>query len=48
MMARLPYTALRGGIFTHPTAGEGLTALLSGTPRFAEAMPIALAHGTAQ
>lgn len=33
MMARMPYTALRRGIFTHPTMGEGLTFLLSGTPR---------------
>ena len=42
MMARMPYTALRGGIFTHPTAGEGLTFLLSGAPRLAEGMAIAL------
>ena len=48
MMARLPYTALRGGIFTHPTAGEGLTVLLSGAPRLPEAVPIALAHDAAQ
>ena len=48
MMSRMPYTALRSGIFTHPTAGEGLTVLLSGTPRLPEAMPIALAHGAAQ
>lgn len=32
MMARMPYTALRGGIFAHPTVAEGLIALLSGTP----------------
>ena len=42
MMARMPYTALRGGIFTHPTAGEGLVFLLSGTPRLPEGMAIAL------
>jgi len=32
MMAGLPYTALRAGIFTHPTVAEGLTFLLAGTP----------------
>jgi pyruvate/2-oxoglutarate dehydrogenase complex dihydrolipoamide dehydrogenase (E3) component len=32
MIGRLPYTTLRTGIFTHPTAAEGLTTLLSGTP----------------
>jgi pyruvate/2-oxoglutarate dehydrogenase complex dihydrolipoamide dehydrogenase (E3) component len=32
MMARMPYTALRGGIFAHPTAAEGLAALLSSPP----------------
>jgi pyruvate/2-oxoglutarate dehydrogenase complex dihydrolipoamide dehydrogenase (E3) component len=32
MMAGLPYTALRAGIFAHPTAAEGLTFLLAGTP----------------
>jgi hypothetical protein len=42
MMSRMPYAALRGGIFTHPTAGEGLTVLLSGTPRLPEAVPIPL------
>jgi len=36
MMAGLPYTALRAGIFTHPTAAEGLTFLLSGTPTTAQ------------
>jgi hypothetical protein len=36
MMAGLPYTALRAGIFAHPTAAEGLTALLSGTPARAQ------------
>ena len=32
MMARMPYTALRGGIFAHPTTAEGLAALLSSRP----------------
>jgi pyruvate/2-oxoglutarate dehydrogenase complex dihydrolipoamide dehydrogenase (E3) component len=32
MIGHLPYTALRTGIFTHPTAAEGLTGLLSGAP----------------
>jgi pyruvate/2-oxoglutarate dehydrogenase complex dihydrolipoamide dehydrogenase (E3) component len=32
MMVGLPYTALRAGIFAHPTAAEGLTFLLAGTP----------------
>jgi pyruvate/2-oxoglutarate dehydrogenase complex dihydrolipoamide dehydrogenase (E3) component len=32
MMAGLPYAALRAGIFAHPTAAEGLTFLLAGTP----------------
>jgi pyruvate/2-oxoglutarate dehydrogenase complex dihydrolipoamide dehydrogenase (E3) component len=32
MMARMPYTALRGGIFAHPAVAEGLIALLSGKP----------------
>nr|WP_274532100.1 hypothetical protein [Ktedonobacter racemifer] len=27
MMGKLPYTALRDGIFTHPTLAEGLNAL---------------------
>jgi len=27
MMGKLPYTALREGIFTHPTLAEGLNAL---------------------
>ena len=34
MMARMPYTALRDGIFAHPTAVEGLTVLLAGPPAF--------------
>jgi len=32
MIGRMPYTTLRSGIFAHPTAGEGLNALLGGTP----------------
>jgi hypothetical protein len=32
MVGRMPYTTLRTAIFAHPTAAEGLTALLSGTP----------------
>jgi pyruvate/2-oxoglutarate dehydrogenase complex dihydrolipoamide dehydrogenase (E3) component len=32
MVGRMPYTTLRTAIFTHPTAAEGLTTLLSGTP----------------
>ena len=32
MIGRLPYITLRTGIFTHPTAAEGLATLLSGTP----------------
>ena len=32
MMAHMPYTALRGGIFAHPTVAEGLTALLGSAP----------------
>ena len=32
MIGRMPYTTLRTGIFTHPTAAEGLTTLLSATP----------------
>lgn len=32
MMAGLPYTALRAGIFAHPTVAEGLTFLLAGMP----------------
>jgi pyruvate/2-oxoglutarate dehydrogenase complex dihydrolipoamide dehydrogenase (E3) component len=29
MLGRLPYTALRDALFTHPTAAEGLTVLLA-------------------
>lgn len=32
MIGRLPYTALRDGIFAHPTAAEGLIALFSAPP----------------
>jgi pyruvate/2-oxoglutarate dehydrogenase complex dihydrolipoamide dehydrogenase (E3) component len=32
MIGHVPYTTLHKGIFTHPTVGEGLTALLSNTP----------------
>jgi pyruvate/2-oxoglutarate dehydrogenase complex dihydrolipoamide dehydrogenase (E3) component len=32
MLGRLPYTVLRDAIFTHPTAAEGLTALLASVP----------------
>jgi pyruvate/2-oxoglutarate dehydrogenase complex dihydrolipoamide dehydrogenase (E3) component len=40
MLGGLPFTTLRDGIFTHPTAAEGLTALLAdvapkATPEFA-------------
>ena len=27
MMGKLPYTALRDGVFTHPTLAEGLNSL---------------------
>jgi pyruvate/2-oxoglutarate dehydrogenase complex dihydrolipoamide dehydrogenase (E3) component len=32
MLGELPYTALRDGIFTHPTVAEGLTVLLANVP----------------
>jgi pyruvate/2-oxoglutarate dehydrogenase complex dihydrolipoamide dehydrogenase (E3) component len=32
MLGALPYTALRDGIFTHPTMAEGLTVLLANVP----------------
>jgi pyruvate/2-oxoglutarate dehydrogenase complex dihydrolipoamide dehydrogenase (E3) component len=32
MLGELPYTALRDGIFTHPTVAEGLTVLLASVP----------------
>jgi hypothetical protein len=35
MMGQLPFTVLRDGLFTQPTAAEGLTVLLAnvGAPR---------------
>jgi probable pyridine nucleotide-disulfide oxidoreductase len=35
MLGNQPYTILRDGIFTHPTAAEGLTMLLSSVPQVA-------------
>jgi pyruvate/2-oxoglutarate dehydrogenase complex dihydrolipoamide dehydrogenase (E3) component len=32
MLGKLPYTALRDAIFTHPTVAEGLTVLLASVP----------------
>ena len=32
MLGKLPYTALRDAIFTHPTMAEGLTVLLTNVP----------------
>jgi hypothetical protein len=32
MLAGLPYTALRDGVFTHPTIAEGLTVLFADEP----------------
>ena len=32
MMAKLPYTALRDAVFTHPTMAEGLGPLFTGVP----------------
>jgi pyruvate/2-oxoglutarate dehydrogenase complex dihydrolipoamide dehydrogenase (E3) component len=32
MMGKLPYTALRDAVFTHPTMAEGLAALFGGVP----------------
>ena len=29
MLGKLPFTALRDALFTHPTAAEGLTVLLA-------------------
>lgn len=37
MMGRMPFTALRDAIFTHPTAAEGLTVLLADLPSLEEA-----------
>lgn len=36
MLGRLPFTALRDALFTHPTAAEGLTVLLASVPAAAE------------
>ncbi|MGH7139515.1 MAG: FAD-dependent oxidoreductase, partial [Pirellulales bacterium] len=33
MLGRMPYTALRDAIFTHPTAAEGLIGLFSNPPK---------------
>ena len=33
MLGGLPFTVLRDALFTHPTAAEGLTVLLSDVPR---------------
>jgi len=32
MMGRLPFTALRDAVFTHPTMAEGLGPLFGGVP----------------
>jgi pyruvate/2-oxoglutarate dehydrogenase complex dihydrolipoamide dehydrogenase (E3) component len=32
MIGKMPYTALREGIFAHPTIAEGLTVLFASTP----------------
>jgi hypothetical protein len=32
MMGKLPYTALRDAVFTHPTMAEGLGPLFGGVP----------------
>src|SRR6516165_7987701 len=37
MMAKLPYTALRDAVFTHPTMAEGLGPLFGGVPARAPA-----------
>jgi pyruvate/2-oxoglutarate dehydrogenase complex dihydrolipoamide dehydrogenase (E3) component len=34
ILARLPYTALRDSIFTHPTMAEGLNVLLANVPAY--------------
>ncbi len=33
MMGKLPYTALRDGIFSHPTLAEGLNTLFAAMER---------------
>ena len=37
MMGKLPYTALRDAVFTHPTMAEGLGALFGGVPAHTQA-----------
>ena len=39
MVGRLPYTALRDAIFTHPTTAEGLVFLLASVPAMARQQP---------
>lgn len=39
MLAKLPYTALRDAIFTHPTMAEGLTVLFAAVPPRSQAVP---------
>ena len=43
MMGKLPYTALRDAVFTHPTMAEGLGPLFGGVPAraYAGAKPAA-------
>jgi probable pyridine nucleotide-disulfide oxidoreductase len=36
MMGKLPYTALRDAVFTHPTMAEGLGQLFGGVPARAQ------------
>jgi len=39
MMGKLPYTALRDAVFTHPTMAEGLGLLFDGVPAHAQTAP---------
>jgi pyruvate/2-oxoglutarate dehydrogenase complex dihydrolipoamide dehydrogenase (E3) component len=39
MMGKLPYTALRDAVFTHPTMAEGLGPLFEGVPAHAQTAP---------
>ena len=39
MIAGLPYTALRGAIYAHPTAAEGLTFLVRNSPAAPDPVP---------
>jgi hypothetical protein len=39
MLARLPYTALRDAILTHPTMAEGLNSLFSSVNQGGKVMP---------